>query len=261
MYRIAIAALLGAISLSACAQQKAPTAAGTTAAAAPAAEGPVEQRVREALKQLDPNFKPDYIGAAPFPGFREVIVSGQVLYVTDDGRYLMQSPPYDIEKRAMATSPGLLAHRRALLATLPHSDRIVFAPPNAKHTITVFTDIECGYCRKLHQDISELNRNGIAVEYVAFPRMGLGSKDHTDMISVWCASDRKAALTAAKSGQPITAKSCTNPVNMQYNVGQQLGINGTPAIFAADGSQLGGYVPPSQLKAALERIDGAGGSR
>ena len=260
MYRIVIAALLGAISLTACAQQTSPTAAAP-AAAPQAANGPVEQTVRNALKQLDPNFNPDYIGAAPFPGFREVVVSGQVLYVTDDGRYLMQSQPYDIQKKAMATSASLLQYRRGLLATLPHSDRIVFAPPNAKYTISVFTDIECGYCRKLHQDIAELNRNGITVEYLAFPRMGLGSKDYTDMISVWCASDRKAALTAAKTGQPVSPKTCTNPVAMQYNLGQQLGINGTPAIFAADGSQLGGYLPPAQLKAALERIDAAGGGR
>ncbi|MGE8279446.1 MAG: DsbC family protein [Stenotrophomonas sp.] len=259
MFRFAIAALFGAISLTACAQQPAPTVAAS--AATPVADGPVEKHVRDALKELDPNLKPEYIGAAPFPGFREVLVSGQVLYVTDDGRYLLQGTPYDIEKKAQATSPGLLDYRRTLLATLPHSDRIVFAPPNAKYTVSVFTDIECGYCRKLHQDIAELNRNGIAVEYLAFPRMGLGSKDYTDMISVWCASDRKAALTAAKGGQPVPAKTCTNPVAMQYNLGQQLGINGTPAIFAADGSQLGGYLPPAQLKAALERIGTAGGSR
>jgi thiol:disulfide interchange protein DsbC len=257
MFRLAIAALLGAISLSACAQQPASPVAGATA---PAADSAADKRVRDALKQLDPNFAPDYIGAAPFPGFREVVVSGQVLYVTDDGRYLMQSQPYDIEKRAMATSTGLLAHRRTLLASLPHADRIVFAPPNAKYTISVFTDIECGYCRKLHQDVAELNRQGIAVEYLAFPRMGLGSKDYTDMISVWCADDRKAALTAAKSDRPVAARSCTNPVAMQYNVGQQLGISGTPAIFAADGSQLGGYLPPAQLKAALEKLPGAAGS-
>lgn len=266
MLRIAIAALLGAISLSACAQQPSPTGGDTASgtpgkAAAPAAEGAVEQRVRAALAQLDPNFKPDYVGAAPFAGFREVVVAGQVLYVSDDGRYLMQSQPYDIEKKALATSDGLLAYRRKLLDTVPHADRIVFAPPNAKYTVSVFTDIECGYCRKLHQDIAELNRQGIAVEYLAFPRMGLGSQDYTDMISVWCAADRKQALTNAKAGQPVAAKNCTNPVAMQYSLGQQLGVNGTPAIFAADGTQLGGYLPPAQLKAALERIPAAVGSR
>ncbi|HEX7989954.1 MAG TPA: DsbC family protein [Stenotrophomonas sp.] len=259
MFRFAIAALFGALSLTACAQQPAAPKAAASAAASPA-DAAVEKQVRDALKELDPNLKPEYIGAAPFAGFREVLVSGQVLYVTDDGRYLLQGTPYDIEKKAQATSAGLLAYRRNLLQTLPHADRIVFAPPNAKHTISVFTDIECGYCRKLHQDIAELNRNGIAVEYLAFPRMGLASKDATDMISVWCASDRKAALTAAKSGQPVQSRNCTNPVAMQYNLGQQLGINGTPAIFAADGTQLGGYLPPAQLKATLDRMEG-GGSR
>ena len=261
MLRVAFAALLGALSLTACAQQPS-TPAGQTAAAAsaPAAGGNADQRVRSALQKLDPDFKPDYIGAAPFPGFREVLVAGQVLYVSDDGRYLMQSQPYDIQNKAPVSSQGLLAYRRKLLESAPRGERIVFAAPNAKHTISVFTDIECGYCRKLHQDIAELNRNGITVEYLAFPRMGLGSKDYTDMISVWCAADRKQALTAAKNGQPVAARSCTNPVAMQYTLGQQMGVNGTPAIFAADGTQLGGYVPPAQLKAALERIS-AGGSR
>ncbi|MGV8960542.1 MAG: DsbC family protein [Stenotrophomonas sp.] len=261
MFRIAVAALLGALSLSACAQQPQTGATTSRASAAPVAEGAVDKKVRDALKQLDPNFNPDYVGAAPFAGFREVVVSGQVLYVSDDGRYLMQSQPYDIEKKSLATSAGLLAYRRKLLDTVPHADRIVFAPPNPKYTVSVFTDVECGYCRKLHQEIAELNRNGIAVEYLAFPRMGLGSKDYTDMISVWCASDRKAALSEAKSGKAVASKSCTNPVAMQYNLGQQLGVNGTPAIFAADGSQLGGYLPPAQLKAALERIPAAAGSR
>lgn len=246
------------MSLSACAQPATPvardSATGTNAitASAPKAGSP-EQKVRAALQQLDPNYTPDYVGAAPFPGFREVVVSGQVLYVSDDGRYVMQSQPYDIQAKALVNSEGLLAYRRGLLDKANHGDRIVFAAPNAKHTISVFTDIECGYCRKLHQDIAELNRNGITVEYLAFPRMGLGSKDYTDMISVWCASDRKKALTDAKQGKAVAAKNCTNPVAMQYALGQQLGVNGTPAIFAADGTQLGGYLPPAQLRAALDR--------
>ena len=256
MSRYLLATLLTALSLTACAQSPAPTAA--TAASKPTAttadDGAIEAHVRQSLGELDPDFNPDYIGAAPFAGFREVVVSGQVLYVSDDGRFLMQAQPYDISKRAIATSDGLLAHRRALLAQVPADQRIRFVPPNAKYTVTVFTDTECGYCRKLHQDIAELNRNGIGVEYLAFPRMGPGSQDFTDMISVWCADDRRAAMNNAKAGQPVPARSCTSPVAMHYELGQKLGVNGTPAIFAADGSQLGGYVPPAQLKAALEKL-------
>jgi thiol:disulfide interchange protein DsbC len=240
MLRVAIAALFGALSLTACAQQPSAPAASkgaspaAAATAAPAA-GSADERVRSAQQKLDPKFAPDYIGAAPFPGFREVLVGGQVLYVTDDGRYLMQSQPYDIQNKAPVSSAGLLAYRQKLLAKVPQAERIVFAAPNAKYTVSVFTDI-------------------------AFPRMGLGSQDYTDMISVWCAADRKQALTAAKTGKPVAPKNCTNPVAMQYTLGQQMGVNGTPAIFAADGTQLGGYVPPAQLKAALERTT-AGGSR
>ena len=257
MLRFAIAALLGTLSLTACAQTAPPAAKATTAAASAASAAPAgaaEQKVRAALASLIPGSNVDYIGAAPFPGFREVLVSGQLLYVSDDGRYLFQSQPYDIQAKGPANSEGLLGYRRALLAKANHGDRIVFAAPNAKYTISVFTDIECGYCRKLHQDIAELNRNGITVEYLAFPRMGLGSKDYVDMISVWCAADRRQALTNAKRGGSVPAKNCTNPVAMQYALGQQLGVNGTPAIFAPDGTQLGGYLPPAQLRAALEKL-------
>lgn len=260
MRRVLTVALFGALSLTACAQPAAPGGTpapkpGSSAAtpAAPADNGNADQTVRSALASLDPKFKPDYIGAAPFPGFREVLVGGQVLYVSDDGRYLMQSQPYDIQNRTPASSAGLLAFRKKLLDGVPRGERIVFAAPNPKHTLTVFTDIECGYCRKMHQDIPELNRQGITVEYLAFPRMGLGSQDYTDMISVWCAADRRQALTSAKQGQPVKPKNCTNPVAMQYTLGQQVGVSGTPAVFAADGTQLGGYLPPAQLVKALER--------
>ncbi|MBB5884889.1 DsbC family protein [Xanthomonas sp. LMG 8992] len=256
MLRFAFCALLGAASLSACAQSTTPPAGAAAAAkSAPAASGaPGEQRVRSALLELDPNFKPDYIGAAPFPGFREVVVGGQVLYVSDDGRYLFQAQPFDIQEKQFASSEGLLSYRRKLLESAPRADRIVFAPANPKYTISVFTDIECGYCRKLHSEIGELNKQGIAVEYLAFPRMGLGSQDYKDMVAVWCAADKKKALTDAKaSGKVPGAANCKNPVTMQYNLGQRLGVNGTPAIFAPDGTQLGGYLPPAKLREALDK--------
>lgn len=260
MLRSAVFALLGAASLSACAQPAAPAPSAT---AAPAADAGADARVSAALAALDPKFKPDYMGAAPFPGFREVVVGGQVLYVSDDGRYLMQAQPFDLRERQFASSEGLLAYRRKALAAVPASERIVFSPPNPKYTVSVFTDIECGYCRKLHSEIAEYNRQGIAVEYLAYPRMGLGSQDYKDMVSVWCASDRKQALTQAKQDGSVTARSCTNPVNMEYALGERLGVNGTPAIFGPDGTQLGGYLPPDKLREALDKraVAGKGGSR
>ena len=264
---LVIAALLGTSSLSACAQAPQSGAAAakptTTPAVAKAdvakADG-ADDRARQALQALNPQIQIDYVGASALPGFREAIVGGQVVLVSDDGRYLVQGQVLDMETKNELTqgSPALAKYRRDLLDSIKVKDRIVFAPPNAKYTIDVFTDVECGYCRKLHSEIAEYNRLGIAVQYMAFPRMGLGSQDHRDMISVWCSSDRKQALSDAKSGKPIAAKDCKNPVDMEYNVGQRLGISGTPAIFAPDGTQLGGYLPPQQLREALDKLAGAG---
>jgi thiol:disulfide interchange protein DsbC len=266
-----LAALLASASLSACAQAPQPAGAATEAAApvanrqAPAAPLPdgatPEARVRQALQTLNPQIQIDYVGAAPLPGFREAIVGGQLVYVSDDGKYLVQGTVVDIATQSELTqsSPAVSKYRQDLLKTLKTSDRIVFAPPNPKYTVSIFTDIECGYCRKLHSEMAEYNRQGIAVEYLAFPRMGLGSKDHTDMISVWCAPDRRKALTDAKNGVPVPARNCRQtPVDMQFNVGQRLGVSGTPAVYAPDGTQLGGYLPPAQMREALDRLAAKG---
>jgi len=264
MPRLITAALLGALSLSACAQAPQPPAKGEAAAATPAPApqfkpgqgATADERARSAVAQLNPRATVDYVGAAPLPGFREVIAGGQLLYISDDGRYLMQGAVLDLQQQEdlMQNSAALAQHRSKLIATIPHSEKIVFAPPNAKYTVTVFTDIECGYCRKLHEEIAEINRQGIAVEYLAFPRMGLGSQDHKDMISVWCAPDRKRALTDAKAGKSIASRDCKNPVTMEFDVGQRVGVSGTPAIFSAEGVQLGGYLPPAAPRAKLDEL-------
>jgi len=269
MLRLLATALLGAISLSACAQPAPPAGqeqdaqarlAARPAAAQPTAGSP-EAKVADALGALVPGAVPEYIGAAPFAGFREVLLGGQVLYVSDDGRYLFQAQPFDMQQRKPAASAGLMVYRAGLIAGIPEQERIVFAPPNTKHVVTVFTDIECGYCRRMHQQIAEYNKLGIAVEYVAWPRMGPASQDWVDMESVWCADDRKAALSNAKAGKPVPAKRCENPVASHFDIGQRLGVSGTPAVFAADGSQLGGYLAPQQLLQVLDGAAASGGSR
>ncbi len=256
-------AVLGAISLSACAQAPGPAPAAKSAAQAAAAParvepefqaGTPEARARAALRKVNPQLEVDRIGAAALPGFREAIVGGQVIYVSDDGKYLMQGTLYDIEAKKNLGEASLASLRRDLLKTIPASDRIVFAPPNAKHTVAIFTDVECGYCRKLHSEIAEYNRQGIAVEYLAFPRAGLGSDDYGKMVAVWCAADRRQALTDAKNLKPVPDKTCVNPVAAQYNLGNRMGLTGTPMILAADGSQLGGYLPPAQLRAVLDKL-------
>lgn len=273
MTRILIA-LLGAISLSACAappsDQADKTTPGTQAAAVDKGAGAApkvtantpDARAIDAVRQLNAQVTIDSVRAAPIPGFREVVAQGQVVYVSDDGRYLFLPGPqgalYDVREKQNLSEKTLAGMRKELLKAIPLSERIVFAPPNPRHTVAIFTDVECGYCRKFHSQIAEYNRLGIAVQYLAFPRMGIGSEDYKKMVAVWCSPDRRKALTDAKSDRSVQTKDCKSTVTMQYDIGQRAGLTGTPMIIAEDGTTVGGYLPPQQLREALDRLAGQG---
>ncbi|GGJ99073.1 hypothetical protein GCM10011394_05250 [Luteimonas terricola] len=253
--------MLCAVSLTACAKAPDAAAPGAQQAArapgqgmASAAAGSAEERAIQALHSINPRIEVDHVGAAPLPGFREAVVGGQMVYISDDGRYLLQGALFDVHGKTDLSQTGMAEVRRRLLATIPASERIVFAPEKPVYTVSVFTDVECGYCRKLHEDIAEYNRLGIAIEYLAFPRMGPASEDFSKMVSVWCASDRRAALTAAKQGRKLPATNCTSPVARHYDIGRRVGLTGTPMIVTADGTQMPGYMPPADLRAELDRL-------
>ena len=270
MKRLALAALLSALSLSACAQTASSPQSGDIGTKPPAkaqadavkiaapviVAGTPEARVRDVLTKLNPGVGIDRIGPAPFPGFREVVASGQVLYVSDDGKYLFQGGLLDIANRKDLSEEAMARVRSDVLKTIPVSDRIVFSPAGKpKHTVVVLTDIECGYCRKFHSEIAEYTKRGIEVEYLAFPRAGIGSPDFNKMVAVWCADDRRKAMTDAKDDRKVPMKNCTNPVTMQYAAGQRMGLTGTPMILTPNGEMLGGYLPPEALQQRLEKND------
>jgi len=261
MTRFLAFAALCSLSLSACAQQSAPEAGqkitiGPKAAAEPVyAAGTPEARVRAVLRELNPQIVVESIQPAPIPGFREVIATGQVVYISDDGKYLFQGGLMDVVKRKDMAEAAMAKLRVDILKTLPVEDRIVFSPAGKpKHTVVVLTDIECGYCRKFHTDIAEYTKRGIEVEYLAFPRSGLASADYRNMVSVWCAPDRRKALTDAKDGRAVPSRTCKTPVDMQYRAGQRMGLTGTPMILNANGELMGGYLPPDAL---LQRLEAA----
>ena len=211
-----------------------------------------EARIAALLKGKFPDLKITRIAPAPVPGMYEVLIGTDVIYVTADGRYLIQGDLLDLTERRNVTEQQRAGLRVKKLSEVPVADMIEFASATPKHIVYVFTDVECGYCRRLHRDMPEINKRGISVRYLAFPRAGVGSSAFLQMESVWCAADRRKALTAAKSGMPVTSKSCANPVATQYALGEALGVRGTPAIYATDGRALPGYMPPDALLNALE---------
>jgi thiol:disulfide interchange protein DsbC len=226
-------------------------AAAALALAAPAFAGP-EAAIEERLSKMLPEYGVDSISESAMPGVYEVMMGPQVIYMSADGRYMMQGRLIDLETREDLTEPRRAAARKAAVDKVGEEQMVIFAPKDYKHTVTVFTDIDCGYCRKLHQEMDDYLEAGIRVRYVFYPRAGVGSESFNEAVSVWCADDRQQAMTDAKAGKPIEARTCENPVTAHMQLGEQLNISGTPALVLDNGEMLPGYVPANRLSAALK---------
>ena len=192
------------------------------------------------------------IEPSTLPGFYDVqLAEGNHVLVKADGKYMIAGDLYELR------TPKLINHteikkskwRKTQLAKVKKRDLLVFGPKTpAKTHVNIFTDVDCGYCRRLHQDVPLLNRYGIEIRYLAFPRAGVGSPTYSKMVTAWCANDARRNLTRLKNGEEIPTKLCLdNPVSEQYELGKRLGVRGTPAIFTAEGDLLPGYLPPEEL--------------
>lgn len=234
------------------------TLAATSAVAADDAN---EKTVRDAVQALGSDIKIDTVSPAPIPGFYQVIASGRLVYVSADGKYMMNGEIIDMAKKLNLSQATWASARRAELAKVDDSHKLVFAPPNPKYTVTVFTDVDCAYCRELHKHIDEFNKNGIAVQYLFWPRTGIkttagnDTPSYTRAVAVWCAADRKATFNSAMKGGDVGKASCKNPVADDFALGERLGVSGTPTIMFQDGTTIPSYVTPDQLLIALRQIE------
>lgn len=207
------------------------------------------------LADLLPGVDREQISVSPIAGIFEIAVGTQVAYVTDDGRYLLQGELFDLDSNENLTERRRSEARVSVLSNLDPQQLIVFSPEDkpAKHSIVVFTDIDCVYCRRLHDEIQRINELGIEVRYAFYPRSGPGTASWQKAGNVWCAEDRHTALTKAKAGAEVPARKCEDtPIQSQYDVGQMAGVRGTPAIFTLSGEQIGGYLPADAMLARLE---------
>jgi thiol:disulfide interchange protein DsbC len=184
-----------------------------------------------------------------------VDVRSIIAYISADGRYLLQGDLIDLDQQVNLSEQSRKDTRRELVATLDDKDSILFSPANPAHSVTVFTDVDCTYCRKLHSQIDEYMAEGIAIRYVLYPRNGPASRAWTTSEDVWCARDRNRALTAAKLDREFETSKCdTTMLTRHYALGRDIGLTGTPAIVLEDGTLIGGYLPPAALSA---RVNGA----
>jgi thiol:disulfide interchange protein DsbC len=218
------------------------------------ADGPAT--IRDALKEVLPEIEVDNVSPSPIAGLYEVMVGTQLMYVTGDGRYFVDGRIVDLEKREDLTEPRLAEARLRATSKIGEDQMIIFDPDDeVRHTVTVFTDIDCGYCRKLHQEMDGYNDEGIRIRYLFYPRAGKGSPSYEKAVSVWCADDRRAAMTAAKAGEKIPSEDCDTPIDQHVALGQSLAIRGTPALLLDSGDLVPGYVEPKRLAALLDQAE------
>ncbi|MGH8252045.1 MAG: DsbC family protein [Steroidobacteraceae bacterium] len=232
--------------------------APASATPAPPAAGP-ELRA-EIARRLE--IKVEDVNPSPIDGLYEVRSGAEVGYVSVDGRFYVDGDVFDMKSKDNLTEARRQAGRIDLLATVSDKDAIVFSPTGAvRHTLTVFTDIDCTYCRRMHQDIAELNRLGIRVRYLMFPRNGPGTEAWRKAEAVWCSADRRQALTRAKRGESVKAGKCETPIAAQYALGQQMGIQGTPGIITDNGEYLAGYMPAASMAEYLSMSNRTTGAK
>jgi thiol:disulfide interchange protein DsbC len=210
---------------------------------------PVPAEVRSKVVAKLPGAKPDDVAPSPIPGLYEVTMGGLIAYVTSDGKYLVSGNVYDLDTQTNLTATRRNAARAKALAAAREDQMIVFSPPDPKMTVTVFTDIDCGFCRKFHSQIAEVNKAGVKVRYMMYPRTGPGTESWRKAEAVWCAADRRDALTRAKRGEDVKSKACpaAAAIKAQYDLGDDLGVEGTPAVFTDAGDYIGGFMNAEQL--------------
>lgn len=213
------------------------------------------KEILSGVQNLAPTAKVSSMEETPIKGVAEIVIEtgrgGEVYYISNDGKYLLNGNMIDTTTRQDLTENKKSGIRKEVVKKFGEQERIDFFPDEMKHHLTVFTDIDCGYCRKLHNEMDEYNKLGIGISYLFFPRAGLQSDSFNKAVTVWCSDDQQDAMTNAKSGIKLENKSCDNPIKEQYMAGQAAGVTGTPAMVLDNGKLMPGYLPPQQL---LERL-------
>lgn len=222
-------------------------------ALASASADPDHAAVRKTLRALAPDASVESLRALPDSQLIEAVVDGNVVYVSVDGRYLVNGAVFDAHSGTDVAEARRSELRRELIAEVKRDERMLYAPEHTTHRVTVFTDIDCGYCRRLHEQIPAYNALGIAIDYRFLPRAGIGSKSHQKAAFAWCSDDPRGALDAAMAGHEATGPRCEDPIAEDFELARRLRLNGTPMLVTEKGELIPTYLPPEQLAARLRQ--------
>ncbi len=213
-----------------------------------------EEDPRAVIVRQIPGTRVEDVRPTPVAGLYELTHGADIVYVTADGKYALSGDLLNLaNNNENITENRRRAVRAKLIGDIPESEMLVFGPQNPKYTVTVFTDVDCAYCRRLHSEIADYNKLGIRVRYLFYPRTGPNTESWTKAEEVWCSSNRNEALTQAKRGIPLRVKICPNPVAKHYALAQDFALQGTPAIVLGNGELIAGYMTPGELAQELQK--------
>ena len=213
--------------------------------------------VIERLSSIAPNLSEQDIYNSHIDGVYEVIIREPltIIYITEDGRYLLQGELFDLVKGRAITRQRIAYLTGVLIDAISDEDKIIFAAEDEKYHINVFTDVDCPYCVKFHSEIDKMNSLGITVKYLASPLESLHPNAFGIMEKIWCSDDKVKAFDDYKTKKIIPiAQDCENPVAEQLAIAENIGVTGTPVIFLSNGLRAPGYVPPDELFEALQQV-------
>lgn len=212
------------------------------------------EEVRAKMDAMFEEIGPENISLSPVDGWYTVQKGSIVAYVSKDGRYLLQGDLIDLDQQVNLSERSRVKARKELISTVQDDQAILFSPTEIRYSVTVFTDVDCTYCRKLHSQIDDYLAHGIQIRYLLYPRNGPASRSWNTSEDVWCARDRNSALTAAKLDRDFETQKCdASTITRHYMLGQDVGLNGTPAIVFDDGTLISGYLTPAALSSRLQQ--------
>lgn len=208
-----------------------------------------EEQLRESLGRIAPDMHITAISESVMPGVYELVSGAQVYYLTPDGKYMLEGSIIDLENRVDISEQRRGSLQMSVINEVPEDQMVVFnnEAGDAERSITVFTDTDCGYCQRLHQEIETITDADIRVRYLLFPRAGFESASSQELQSVWCSDDQQEAMTIAKTGGQVPHATCENPIEAHMNIARQVGLRGTPLIYLDNGTKIPGYQPAAQL--------------
>lgn len=213
------------------------------------------EHIRQSLLLLLPGVVPESITETPIANIYEVVIDSRLVYVSADGRFLIEGEIIDLEQQKNLTSPRLKEVTLAAIEQIGEANMLIFEPAErVKHTLTVFTDIDSAYSRKMQQEIEQYTNRGIRIRYLFFPRAGVDTPSYEKAVTVWCAVNRQKAIARAMSGEVLESRSCPNPVQDHLKLAGMLGVSGAPVLVLENGEMLPGYVEAEKLYKILSKM-------